>query len=129
MAELYAGNNEVARGHLESAALIAGEVGYKAFEYEARIHLGASMALAGDLDGGETMCRAAQEMASDATLTYLERVADQHLLHIAILRGHKENTESLLGRCQEVDASELSPLLLGRLSMLRQLARPLLREL
>jgi tetratricopeptide (TPR) repeat protein len=128
MAELYAGNAEVASTHLGNAVLISSEVGFKSIEYESRVHFGAATAMLGNLEEGERLCREAQDLASDASFDFLEPVANLHLLHIAILRKNKSDAASLLRRCQKADPSSMSPLLRDRLSMLRSLGRPLLRD-
>ena len=128
MAELYAGNADVASTHLGNAVLISTEVGFKSIEYESRVHLGAATAMLGDLEEGERLCREAQDLASDAAFDFLEPVANLHLLHIAILRKNKSDAAGLLRRCQKADPNSMSPLLRDRLSMLRSLGRPLLRD-
>ncbi len=128
MAELYAGNAEVASTHLGNAVLISTEVGFKLVEYESRVHYGAATAMLGDLEEGERLCREAQDLASDASFDFLEPVANLHLLHIAILRKDKSDAVGLLRKCQKADSSDMSPLLRDRLSMLRSLGRPLLRD-
>jgi class 3 adenylate cyclase/tetratricopeptide (TPR) repeat protein len=128
VAELYAGNADAASTHLGNAVAIASEIGYKAVEVEARVHLGAATAMLGKLEEGQRLCQEAQDLATDASLDFLEPVANLHLLHIAILREDKTEAMGLLRRCQKADPETLSPLLRDRLSMLRALGRPLLRN-
>lgn len=128
VAELYAGNAEVASTHLGHAVILASEVGFKAIEIESRVHFGAATALSGEHEKGKQLCIEAQSLAIDASFDFLEPVANLHLLHIAILRKDKSDAAQLLRRCQRADQAMLSPLLRDRLSMLRALGRPLLRD-
>jgi class 3 adenylate cyclase len=128
MAELYAGNASVATTHLGYAVAISNEIGFKAIEFESRVHFGAATAMQGQLDEGERLCKEAREMASEADFDFLEPVANLHLLHIAILRKDKDSAASLLRRCQKADPGQMSPLLRDQLSKLRSMGRPLLRD-
>ncbi len=100
-AYLWAGNPMAAKSHLERSLNLSKDLGELLTLGEAKIHLGAVIALTEDLTAGKAICEEGRMLAKNSALREAEIAADLHLLRIAILEGDIECANATLLRCKQ----------------------------
>jgi tetratricopeptide (TPR) repeat protein len=119
---LWDGRPDDARPHLEKALGIALDIGDESVAAEARVHLGAAIALSLDPRQGVEVCREGLAHAASAGDGEVEMAGTIHLLNIAIVQDDAAAADAARKRYEELGPRATLPLYVRAMKELEQRA-------
>ncbi|MBW2525329.1 MAG: AAA family ATPase [Deltaproteobacteria bacterium] len=123
---LWEGRPDDARPPLEKALGIAIDIGDESVAAEARVHLGAAIALSLDPREGVDVCTEGTEQAARSGDREVEMAGALHLLRLAILQGDPATARVARDRCRALEFPLAMPLFAQTMHELERQAAELL---
>jgi len=107
---VWAGQYERGRALLERALALAEDAGDRQVAAEARVHLGAAIALSEDAATGIALCHSGRDESRQTGLAEGELAACLHLLRIAVAQRDRAAVDEHLRACRAIESRFRAPL-------------------